>query len=148
MEKKTDNIMKIVLIVIVVLLVVWFMYYMFSNMNKNKDNKLDVNNSVIENTGEEIKEDVKYTMESIENIFKDEKNMIKEEVDRMENDEYKAARKYKIGEDEFTVYEFDDDVKLEKATMEDKFKNMIRKGNLLIETTSDKIKNKINEITD
>lgn len=158
MDDKTKDIMKILMIILIVAAIGIGGYLLYKNMNKpvpNADSSIqnDIENGMnnIENAGENIMENVentaKYTMDSIEEMFKDEKDMVKEEVNKMENDKYKRAQKYKIGEDEFTVYEFDNEAIMDEVSMEDKFKNMIRKGNLFIETTSEKIKNKINELT-
>lgn len=158
MDRKTNDMLKIVMIMVMIAAVAGLLYLAYKTMNNNDSNldtqiQDDVQDGMdnMENAGEEIKENIeqgtKYTIDSIENMFNGEKNIIKEEVKKMENDKYKRAQKYKIDDDEFTVYEFEDEDAINEVSMEEKFKNMIRKGNLLIDTTSEKIKTKIEELT-
>ncbi len=162
MDKKTQETMKMVLIIVVIIILLFLGYYIWNNMkNKQSDNtnnmvenmqndaseiKDDIQSGV-ENIGEGVKDGAAFTIQSIENLFKDAGDVVKTGVDRIEGMKYKDAQKYKVDNEEFTVYEFENEEDLEDSyKIDEKFKNMIRKGNLLIETTSDKIKEKINEL--
>lgn len=167
MERKTDDIMKIIAIIVGIVILLFVIYYVYNKMtNKNYDQSStqqmqnDTNNMVnnmgqgVENIGEGIKDTaeiagdgVLVTIDSIAEMFKDAGNVVRTEVDKIDGMKYKNAQKFKVDNEEFTVYEFENEDDLNHAySVDEKFKKMIRKGNTLIDTTSEKIMEKINNM--
>ena len=167
MERKTDDIMKIIAIIVGIVILLFVIYYAYNKMtNKNYDQsstqqmQSDTNNMVnnmgqgVENIGEGIKDTaeiagdgVLVTIDSIAEMFKDAGNVVRTEVDKIDGMKYKNAQKFKVDNEEFTVYEFENEDDLNHAySVDEKFKKMIRKGNTLIDTTSEKIMEKINNM--